>query len=111
MLWQSKGYYTTDKNCYSRLVGRLIRIRKFAGDPSAVAYIVALTDPDAALLLIKTRVAAITDEVEDLGRVSEALLAALELNAGEFTRVDKSSLGDSDLAKDTNPISKGLSGE
>jgi hypothetical protein len=68
--------------------GRLIRVRKFRGDTKTVAYIVALTDPGAAVLLIKAKAADPDDAVEDIGQVSEALLSDLNLKPGEFARTD-----------------------
>jgi hypothetical protein len=68
--------------------GRLIRVKKYRGDPKAVAYIVALTEKNSAEDLIRQKVAAAGDEVEDLGRVSEALLQALSLAPGDFVRAD-----------------------
>ena len=68
--------------------GRLIRVGKYEGDPNAVAYIVALLDPVAAIDLIRKKAAAPDDLIEDLGRVSDALLKALNLLPGDFTRAD-----------------------
>jgi len=65
--------------------GRLIRVRKYAGDPW-VAYIVALAEPDRALELIRSQVAAPDDQVEDLGRVTAALLIAIKLGTGQYMR-------------------------
>lgn len=66
--------------------GRLIRVRKQNGDSGAGAYIVALPDSGKAIALIKNKVAAHGDTVEDLGRVSDALLIAMKLQPGSFTR-------------------------
>lgn len=68
--------------------GKLIRVGKHKGDPRAIAYIVALLDPDAAIDLIRKKVAGPDDLIEDVGRVSDALLIALNLQPGDFTRVD-----------------------
>ena len=73
-------------------LGRLIRLSKFRGDPRAVAYIVAVTEPSAAIDFISRRFAGIDDQLEDLGRVSGALLKALGLSSGEFLRVDSTRL-------------------
>ena len=70
--------------------GRLIRVEKYRSDPKAVAYIVAIADADGAVALIREKVAAADDEVRDVGRVSDALLNALKLQAGEFIRADAS---------------------
>jgi len=70
--------------------GRLIRVEKYRSDPKAVAYIVAIADPDEAIALIRKNAAASDDEVRDLGRVSDALLNSLKLQAGEFIRADAS---------------------
>ena len=63
--------------------GRLIRVRKYEGDPW-VAYIVALADPDKAIELIRSHVAGPDDQVEDLGRVTDSLLMALKLGTGQY---------------------------
>jgi hypothetical protein len=64
--------------------GRLIRVSRFRGDPKAIAYIVALAEPAQAIELIRGKVSNPGDEVEDLGRVSDALLVSLNLKTGEF---------------------------
>jgi hypothetical protein len=66
--------------------GRLIRVSKYRGDPSAVAYIVAIADPFEAIELIREKAAASDDELEDLGRVSDVLLSTLKLETGKFVR-------------------------
>jgi hypothetical protein len=70
--------------------GRLIRVEKYRGDPRAVAYIVAVADPDEAIALIRKEAAAADDEIRDMGRVSDALSNSLKLQAGEFIRADAS---------------------
>jgi hypothetical protein len=69
--------------------GRLIRIIKSSGDAAGVTYIVAIADSAAAKALIEARVADPEDGIEDLGRVSAALLAALGLTDGDYTRADQ----------------------
>jgi hypothetical protein len=69
--------------------GRLIRVRKSDGDPKGVAYIVAVQEPIAAIRLIQRQVAEPHDRIEDLGRVSDALLKTLGLSEGEFVRADE----------------------
>jgi hypothetical protein len=69
--------------------GRLIRLRKLDGDPKGIAYIVAIQEPMAAIELIQRRVAGPHDQIEDLGRVSDALLKTLGLSEGEFVRADE----------------------
>lgn len=69
--------------------GRLIRVRKLNGDPKGTAYVVAIQEPIAAVRLIQRRVAEPHDQIEDLGRVSDALLKTLGLSEGEFVRADK----------------------
>ena len=68
--------------------GRLIRVGKYRGDANAVAFIVAISDPSEAVELIREKVAGPADEIQDLGRVSAALLTALALWSGEFIRTD-----------------------
>jgi hypothetical protein len=53
---------------------------------NVIAYIVALSDPVEVIELIIKRVAIPGDRVEDVAAVSEALLASLQLQPGEFIR-------------------------
>lgn len=64
----------------------MIRVSKLQNASKAVAYIVALTDPTTAMELIRRKVADPEDHIEDLGRVSDELLAAMKLETGAFTR-------------------------
>jgi hypothetical protein len=67
------------------MAGRLIRVSKFRGDPNAVSYLVAMADKAMALELITRQAAAApSDEVQDLGPVSDELLKSLGLPAGQF---------------------------
>ena len=66
--------------------GRLIRVSKYRGDPDAVAYVVALADAAGAVELIRAQASVPGDEIEDLGRVTDALLTALKLGTGQFMR-------------------------
>jgi hypothetical protein len=68
--------------------GRLIRTSDNRGTRKAVAYIVALSDATQAIELIRSKVGAPDDTVEDMGRVSEELLKALRLRPGGFVRAD-----------------------
>ncbi len=68
--------------------GRLIGVGRYQGDPNAVAYIVALLDPTAAIDIIRQKAADRKDELVDLGRVSSDLLKALNLLPGDFIRAD-----------------------
>jgi hypothetical protein len=65
--------------------GRLVRKcnRSAAG---ATAFIVAIPDSAKAVELIRRKAADPGDEVEDLGRVTDALIKALKLQPGEFMR-------------------------
>ncbi len=64
--------------------GRLVRVR--CGDDRAAlaAYIVAEPNAAKAVDRIRSKVAGPADAVEDLGRVSEALLQALQVAPGDF---------------------------
>jgi hypothetical protein len=66
---------------------RFVRKSKFRSDQNAMFYIVAVADADQAVQIIRSKIADLTDDVEDLGRVSQALVRALKLTAGEFTRI------------------------
>jgi hypothetical protein len=66
--------------------GRLIRVSKFSGDSSAVSYIVAEPETARAINIIRTKIANPDDVIEDLGRVSDALLLALKLQVGDIVR-------------------------
>ena len=66
--------------------GRLIRVSKCRGDRGGIAYIIAVSDPAKAIALIRTEVADPGDDVQDLGRVSDALIATLQLGPGQYKR-------------------------
>jgi hypothetical protein len=68
--------------------GRLIRVCRYRGDPRAKAYLIAVSDKTEAMRLIASKAASAADEIEDLGRVSEALITAMALTAGEFIPID-----------------------
>ena len=68
--------------------GRLIRVSRFRGDPKAASYLVAIPNKGDALELIASQAAMPGDEVEDLGRVSEALITTLRLSTGQFMPVN-----------------------
>ena len=70
--------------------GRLVRVSRFRGDRHAAAYIVAIANPDDAMDIIRTKIAEPGYMIEDLGRVSDALLRSLNLSSGEFVRADAS---------------------
>jgi hypothetical protein len=71
-------------------MGRLIRVKK-AGGPAtdAVAYIVAISDPQTAIDLIRRGATDSNVEIEDLGKVSDALLLAMKLQPGQYMRADE----------------------
>jgi hypothetical protein len=68
--------------------GRLIRVSKFRGDPKAASYLVAMADKAGAVELITRQAAKLGDDVEDLGRVSEALLTTMSLRPGQFIPIN-----------------------
>jgi hypothetical protein len=68
--------------------GRLIRVRKYRGDPKPVAYVVAEPDKAKAMDIIREGVEGSGLELEDVGRVSDALLTAMSLASGQFVRID-----------------------
>lgn len=67
--------------------GRLVRTSKTGAGTKSAAYIVALEDAAAAIAAIQA-ISAIDDHVEEIGRVSLALLKSLDLTPGQFRRVD-----------------------
>jgi len=67
--------------------GRLIRVSRFRGDPNAVSYLVAIPNKGDALELIASQAAMPGYDVEDLGRVTEALITTMRLSAGQFMSV------------------------
>lgn len=68
--------------------GRLVRVRKYRGDPDGTAYVVAEPDKSKAIGLIANNVASEGQDIEDLGRVSANLVAALSLEPGEFVVIN-----------------------
>jgi hypothetical protein len=67
--------------------GRMVRVSG-RDDGHAVDYIVALSDADEAIDLIKRKVGAREDQIKDVGRVSDELLNALNLMPEQFIRAD-----------------------
>jgi hypothetical protein len=67
--------------------GRLVKAGKSGTGAKSVAYIVAVEDAAAAIAAIQA-ISEIDDHVEELGRVSGALLKSLDLMPGQFRRVD-----------------------
>jgi hypothetical protein len=67
--------------------GRLVKAGKPGTGAKSVAYIVAVEDAAAAIAAIQA-ISEIDDHVEELGRVSGALLKSLDLMPGQFRRVD-----------------------
>jgi hypothetical protein len=67
--------------------GRLVRTSKTGAGAKSAAYIVALEDAAEAVAAIQA-ISAVDDHVEELGRVSLALLKSLDLMPGQFRRVD-----------------------
>jgi hypothetical protein len=51
-------------------------------------YVVAVSKPDHAIEIVRGKAADLSDDVEDLGRVSQALVRALDLAPGNFIRID-----------------------
>jgi hypothetical protein len=68
--------------------GRLVRVRCGESRVFLAAYIVAEPNAAKAVDRIRTKIAGPADAVEDLGRVSEALLRALQVAPGDFVFAD-----------------------
>jgi hypothetical protein len=51
----------------------------------AVVYVVAEAEPTKAIEILRLGIVRPLDEFEDLGRVTDQLLAALNLEPGQFT--------------------------
>jgi hypothetical protein len=66
--------------------GRLIRVGNRRGGAKTTVYVVAEAEPGKAIDILKLGVSGPFDEYEDLGRVSEKLLVALDLQPGQFSR-------------------------
>ena len=62
--------------------GRLIRVK-------GVIYVVAEPDPKAAIAIAQANICRDDDAIEDLGRITEILVNALNLKPGEMIRVDE----------------------
>ena len=67
---------------------RFVRASKFRSDENAMLYVVAVSEPNHAIEIVRGKVADFSDDVEDLGRVSRALVRALDLAPGNFIRID-----------------------
>ena len=66
--------------------GRLIRIRTARSDAAAVIYVVAEPEREKAIAILKHALSRPEDEYEDLGRVTDTVLAALAIQPGQITR-------------------------
>jgi hypothetical protein len=66
--------------------GRLIRVSKHRSDQTAVVYVVAEPEPDKAIAIVRKQAGNPGDDVEDLGRVTDTLLSALNLSPGQCIR-------------------------
>jgi hypothetical protein len=67
--------------------GRFIRVSKFRGDLSPALYVVAIADPSEAIVLVRAQAAHPGHEVDDVGRVSDALLESMNLASGQYKRM------------------------
>ena len=67
--------------------GRLIRVQNYRSDPTAIIYVVAEANGTAAIDVLKKALAHAGGEYEDLGRVNDSLIDALNLKAGQFGRL------------------------
>jgi hypothetical protein len=65
-------------------LGRLVRIGRYIGDPYAALYVVACAEAAVATGVIRGKVGALGDEVEDLGSVTDELVGALNLKPGQY---------------------------
>jgi hypothetical protein len=70
---------------YGRMV-KVITPSLFGGVEEAVLYVVGAEDPGEAKKLVENEVA-VGSKIEDVGRVSHQLLAALGLNPYKVTRI------------------------
>lgn len=71
-----------------REFGRLIRVTGYRGDENAIGYLVAVSDAAKAIELLRSKLGASTDQLEDGGPVSGDLIKALGILPGEFIRTD-----------------------
>jgi len=67
--------------------GRLIRVQNYRSDPAAIIYVVAESNGTAAIDILKKAFAHASSEYEDLGRVNDSLIDAMNLKAGQFARL------------------------
>ena len=68
------------------MIGRLVRVRRHRGDTEGAIYVVAESEGEKAIDVLKVVLVRPYDDYEDLGRVTDALLKALSLQPGMFTR-------------------------
>jgi hypothetical protein len=67
--------------------GRLIRVQNYRRDPTAMIYVVVEANGTTAVDILKKALAHVESEYEDLGRVNDSLIDALNLKAGQFGRL------------------------
>ena len=68
------------------MFGRCIRVGLHRGDPGAAVYVVAESDPAKALNILRTELPDNGSDFEDVGRVTQQLVDALDLKPGQFRR-------------------------
>jgi hypothetical protein len=68
--------------------GRLIRVR-LGGAGGSIPYIVAVSDGQKAIDLIRRDATHPDVKIDDLGRVSSQLLTAMKLQPGQYMRADE----------------------
>jgi hypothetical protein len=61
-------------------------VRAHRGDPASTLYIVAEPEAEKAIDILQVALARSYHDYEDLGRVTDALIKALSLQPGTFTR-------------------------
>ena len=71
------------------MAGSLVKVVRPSTDGvTTLAYLVSEEDAVRAINIIRSKIARSTDEVLAVGMVSEELLAALGIAAGDFRRAD-----------------------
>jgi hypothetical protein len=68
-------------------MGRLVRVRNSRSNQAAIIYVVAETSGAAAIDALEKALAHHRSEYQDLVRVNDSLIAALQLKPGQFPRL------------------------
>jgi hypothetical protein len=69
------------------VMGRLIKVRNYLGDPATTFFVVAEANGAPTIDVLQNALSSPDSEYQDLGRVNESFIDASGLNPGQFSRL------------------------